>query len=434
MRIAHLSDLHYAAETLAQVDACVAAAIAAATQNGCEVGILSGDAFDHGLHLHQPAVAALTQRLRAWADTTPIVILQGTFSHDTPGSLDIFKSLGGAYPIYVADRITQVALTPSGWKEPENGGWRFTPDTIPDGARLLVSALPTVNQAILAATVGADASLGHYLEAVLAGWADVNRAAARSGIPTVVVSHGTVSGCTTEHGVPMAGLDHEFTLGSLFATEASAIMLGHIHKSQSWTHQGRTIAYAGSIARLHYGEDGEKGWLQWEVATHAAQCTLRPTPARKTVDIVFDGTPDLSMIEARARELRGADVRVRWSVPETERASVDTEAVCAALRAAGARDLKLEGTIVPIVTARAPGISTETSLAMQLKRWQEASGMTVENWDRELTDLATSTPKDIAESRIASLLECTGRAMHSATIPIAAPQPQKNTLSAAVTP
>ncbi|MBK7237545.1 MAG: hypothetical protein IPI02_18670 [Sterolibacteriaceae bacterium] len=53
-----------------------------------------------------------------------------------------------------------------------------------------------------------------------------HRDARASGIPTAVVSHGTVSGCTTEHGVPMAGLDHGFSTGSLFAAEStSAVML-----------------------------------------------------------------------------------------------------------------------------------------------------------------------------------------------------------------
>jgi len=78
-----------------------------------------------------------------------------------------------------------------------------------------------------------------------------------------------VFGCVSEHGVPMAGFDHEFTTGALFAAEAQAFLLGHIHRHQAWTAEGaagrQCIAYAGSIGRLHYGEEGEKGFLLWEI-------------------------------------------------------------------------------------------------------------------------------------------------------------------------
>ncbi|MCK7500603.1 MAG: hypothetical protein MZW92_68050 [Comamonadaceae bacterium] len=40
------------------------------------------------------------------------------------------------------------------------------------------------------------------------------------------MSHGTVCGCVTEQGVPMAGLDHEFTTGALFDAQASAFYSG----------------------------------------------------------------------------------------------------------------------------------------------------------------------------------------------------------------
>ena len=59
----------------------------------------------------------------------------------------------------------------------------------------------------------------------------------------------------------MAGMDHEFSVGGLFALEASAVMLGHIHKHQTWQNDGRMIAYAGSLCRLHHGEIGDNGGL-----------------------------------------------------------------------------------------------------------------------------------------------------------------------------
>ncbi len=169
------------------------------------------------------------------------------------------------------------------------------------------------------------------------------------------VSHGTVCGCVTEHGVPMAGLDHEFTTSALFGAETSAFMLGHIHKHQAWNDGERVIAYAGSIGRLHYGEEGDKGFVLWTVDAIGATFDFVPTPARRMVHLDFPATPDLESIRAAAQSAQGAFVRVRWSVPEEERDSIDRAAIVAAL--AGAAEVKLEARVIPVVRSRAEGIS-----------------------------------------------------------------------------
>jgi len=51
-------------------------------------------------------------------------------------------------------------------------------------------------------------------------------------------------------------------------------------------------------ARFHYGEEGDKGFLVWQVDADGADCTLHPTPARRTVDICFEGKPVLDELRA----------------------------------------------------------------------------------------------------------------------------------------
>jgi hypothetical protein len=187
-----------------------------------------------------------------------VLLLQGTYPHEPSGTLDIFRRLAASHSIHVADRIQQVALTSNGsWAK--SSGWRF--DRIPENALTVFSCLPSVNKANVAATVGATGAAeaaGRASAALLGAWGVVNRQARSAGITTVGVSHGTVSGCVTEHGVPMAGLDHEFTTTALFSAEASAFMLGHIHLHQVWREGNRLVAYAGSIRRLHYGEERQR--------------------------------------------------------------------------------------------------------------------------------------------------------------------------------
>lgn len=217
IRIAQFSDLHYGTKTLAEADRCFGAAIDRAITLGVRAAVLSGDATDHALDLHAPAAERLFAQVWRLADHCPVLMLQGTFSHEPPGTLAIFRLLGGRYRVHVVDCIGQVALT-------ANGQWLSSTgrcfDAVPAGTQALFSCVPTVNKAMVAATVGAtDAAqaVGEQLSLLLQGYAPINRVARSQGVPTIGVSHGTVFGCLSEHGVPMAGFDHEFTTSALFA-------------------------------------------------------------------------------------------------------------------------------------------------------------------------------------------------------------------------
>ncbi|WP_421884194.1 metallophosphoesterase family protein [Methylibium sp.] len=377
IRIAHCSDLHYGPKNLAEADRCFGAAVDRAIALGAQVAVLSGDAIDHALDLHSPSAERLARQVRRLADHCPVLMLQGTFSHEPPGTLALFRLLGGRHPVHVADRIAQVGLTAAGrWVVSD--GWRF--NGLPAGVQALLSCVPTVNKAMVAAAMGASAAAeatGEQLAALLAGFAPGHRAARRQGVPTIGVSHGTVFGCLSEHGVPMAGFDHEFTTGALFASEAQAFMLGHIHRHQAWQRVGtaghQCVAYAGSIGRFHYGEEGEKGFLMWEVDADGARFDRVATPARRTVDIVFEGKPDLDALRTTIaqQDIAGAHVRVRWTVAdedrhEVDRALIERELGCAA-------EVKLEGRIVPVVRTRAAGISRASSLADKVRQWAQVT-------------------------------------------------------------
>ncbi|KQP23348.1 metallophosphoesterase family protein [Pseudorhodoferax sp. Leaf267] len=405
MRIAHLSDLHYGTRTLEEADRCLAHAVDRIGALGVDAAVLSGDATDHALALHSPAAARLLTQLRRLADHCPVLVLQGTYAHEPPGALDVLRTLGGRHPIHVADRIQQLALTQAGhWTA--SAAWCF--DVLPADAAAVFCCVPTVNKATVAAAVGAaqaGAELGDQLATLLAGFAPSHRAARARGLPTIGVSHGTVFGCLSEHGVPTAGFDHEFTTGALFAAEAQAFLLGHIHRHQAWRQHDacgtQCIAYAGSIGRFHHGEEGDKGFLLWQVEAHRADCRLVPTPARLTVDIVFAGRPDLDALRlAAAREaVAGASVRVRWTIADEERCAVDRAAMLRIL--AGATDVQLEGRIVPLARARAPGIAQLPSLADKVQAWARTVQVDPDPLLACLAELAASPPDDTAARALA---------------------------------
>ena len=402
IRIAHFSDLHYGHKTLAEADGCFGAAIDQAIEARVQAAVLSGDATDHALDLHAPATLCLIAQVKRLADHCPVLMLQGTFSHEPPGALSVFRLLGARHPIHVADRIEQVVLLRQGqWLSSD--AWRF--DTLPVAPLALFTCVPTVNKAVVAATVGAAnaaTSVAEHLAALLAGFAPVHREARARGVPTIGVSHGTVFGCTSEHGVPMAGFDHEFTTGALFAAEATAFMLGHIHMHQAWMRDHgagvQCIAYAGSIGRFHFGEQGDKGFLVWEIGADAAGFQLHATPARRTMDIVFEGRPDFAALrEAVAQQsLTGASVRVRWTVAEEDRQAIDRAAIQALLSEAA--EVKLEGRIVSVVRTRAAGISQLTGLADKVRLWAQITQCAPQPLLDCLGRLTSVSPEEIAQA------------------------------------
>ena len=204
----------------------------------------------------------------------------------------------------------------------------------------------------------------------------------------------------TEHGVPMAGLDHEFTTGSLFSAGTSAFLLGHIHKHQAWENDGRRIAYPGSIGRFHYGEQGAKGFLWWRIDAAGAEFDLVETPAKRTIEIAFDGLPDMVELAALAerQDIAEAFVRVRWNVPDEDRHQVDRNAIQQLLK--NAAEIKLEGRVIPVVRTRAAGISREAGIAAKVQAWARATEAVAAPLLDCLQALQYRTPDEIAATAL----------------------------------
>ncbi len=368
-----------------------------------DVIICTGDATDHAVDAHSPAFAALARRVHQASAIAPVIMLQGTFSHEPRGLVDLYPVVSADYPVLAMSRICQAALMPDNtWIQ--SPSWSF--ESVPEGARLIVSAVPTMNKADVAATSGAATAgeaAGEAINTVLRGFAAIHLAARALGIPSVVLGHGTVNGCMTEHDVPMAGLDHEFSAGGLFAAEATAVMLGHIHKHQSWDHFGRVIAYAGSLTRLHHGEVGDKGALYWSLEAVTASFEQIVTPTRKSVTIEFAGLPDIEQLRANAAELKDCDVRVRWEVAAADRDKVDVKAIKAALAEIGVNEVKLEGTVGQVTRVRAEGMNRLTTIESKLGQWAKTTGVDSEPLLARLSLLHGAKGEDVLAGVLDSL-------------------------------
>lgn len=374
IRIAHMSDLHYCAENLAESDRCFSRAVTDAILEGVDCAIITGDSSDHALDAHTPSVRALAAEIKRLADHCPVLMLQGTFSHEPPGFLKMLAMVGARHPITVADRISSFGLLTGQTR------YGFVPFKGEGDFQVVLHCLPTLNKADIASLVEAKvdeaaSQAREIVSQVLHSWGPVNANLRERGIPSMVLSHGTVFNSISEHGVPMAGTDHELGLGSLFAAGAHGVALGHIHKHQSW-HQvtpgfQQLVAYAGSIGRFHHGEQGDKFWLLWSLSAEGAHIQTNVTPARTNVDLVFEGPPDLEEIRQRADSLAGAFVRIRYCIDEEFRQNVDRAAIRLILEKAA--DVQIEGRTLTVQRQRAQGISSQP-LSEKLATWANVTG------------------------------------------------------------
>lgn len=428
VKVAHMSDLHYSADNLDESDRCFTAAVTEAIGNGVNCAIITGDSTDHALDAHQPAVRALARQIKRLANHCPVLMLQGTFSHEPVGFLKMLSMVGAKHPITVADRVGSFGLRSDGFAiEPVQSNANY---------QLVLHTLPTLNKADIAALAGdsTHSEARRIIANVLQSWEPVNRALRQRGIPSLILSHGTVLSSISEHGVPMAGADHELGLGSLFAAQASGVALGHIHKQQEWidTAQGyqQVVAYAGSIGRFHHGESGDKFWLLWELDGQGAVIEKHQTPSRRTVDLNFDGIPDLDELRTRAQECAGASVRLRYVVDEEHRQKVDRTAIRAILQAAGVQQVQIEGRTLIVQRQRAQGIST-VGLEEKLALWCEATETPgLEALQTRLVTLLNEEPDAIA----ARILERLALKAAPQPQPIAKPLAKKKPANQAAKP
>jgi exonuclease SbcD len=118
---------------------------------------------------------------------------------------------------------------------------------------------------------------------------------------------------------------------------------------------------------LHFGEIDPKGFLIWNLRPDGADFQFIETPAKRLLQIDFPGVPDMAELERQAVNAEGAHVRIRASIDEEHRASIDRDAIKALFKHAA--DLSIEIRVNPIQRSRSEGMNRATSLTEKLEKW-----------------------------------------------------------------
>jgi DNA repair exonuclease SbcCD nuclease subunit len=367
-RFPHIGDAHIQAshprngDRLASLDQIIDAGLATA---GLAAWLWPGDVF------HQKSTPedrnAVASRLQRMAAAAPVLICYG--NHDAAGDLEIFERLSATFPIIVAAR----------------------PDVIEFRTATKITAacfaLPYPHRAGLVAEGIAHDDLAAAAELQLDP-VFIHAAANLHVARALMIGHVNIGGAVSSVGQPQIG--RELELSPMLLAR-----LGNIPKAFNHIHRHQEIygaVYAGSIARMDFGENEPKGFVEWTLddalicaeATDSAwswrfvpletprqvQIDGRLTREAFTYDIVGDGNPPH---DGAALAWAGCDVRVRYRYVRSEVSALDVAKIHAEF--AGCRSLKIEGIPELEHQVRAPEIAAAATLEAKVLAYASTLGL-----------------------------------------------------------
>lgn len=397
LRVASTADIHTTSgPRLADTQRCAEFVADDGAERGVDlysvVGDLAGADAPHESTAEERNVN--DQVLQRMAQHAPVIVVEG--NHESPGDLDGYGRLQGAYPIVVATRPTIFHLAP--WSDMLARRLVLErPGRDELAAAVRVQAGPLVEARVYALpfphrrwwSIAATAPLADQraemigcLRTLLDAWRlDIAQAKAL-GIVTVFAFHGNFGGAITggneiiEGGLQQPhrpvhvhiGREVELSPHDVDELDVDLGVYGHIHKKQRIGARG---AYSGTPAAQNHGEPDAKAYL-YAVARCGGEpdLTFVPTPARRLITVDAEWRPgpaDLRGAPFPASLLgqggtwyhqgdtedelldaiRGAEVRLRWRVAAEYRDACPSEELADWLRAHGAIQVRSLPTTIP---------------------------------------------------------------------------------------
>ena len=380
MKLLHASDIHACKEHEAEALKSLDEIEQYQGKNPVDLTVFAGDFWDATMqNTDQSGFDRFLGRLTSISSHSPVVMVEGTPSHDVDGSLDVIKRLQSMKGITVLEPRKPYFLA----EHAIEGDTRIT-DSLGDydNAKLLILGIPEPRKKYLLAqgTAGKDATdeevrnkmhlLCFQLAAIRAQYKD---------LPCLVVYHGDVAGTTLQNDETVErGTGIAITIDDLADIGADYYALGHIHKPQ----QVGTLPayYAGSVYAKNFGESHKPGFNVVDIFSDLYGGFNTQTgrvdfshPQNLKVKIGF------KLKDTDFHDVSGRRVWVEISCTKEEKAFIDTDAMLARLIQAGA----VPGSRVTVVTesietVRAADIAGESiTPTRKLEIWGEQSKVVI---------------------------------------------------------
>lgn len=266
IRVLHTGDLHIGnfpgpeknGENARYLDICkcLDALVAGAREQKPDIAVIAGDIFhqarvwsDRGLKEQQTAV----KFLRELETICPIVVMRGTPNHD---SEEQFKTLESTFE---GDERVDIITGPE---------WRAY--SLDDGKKIQIACLPGFDRGYYRAK-HPGLSKEEENEVFTKAIADMIiglKAQCIPGVPAVLMSHYTITGCNMESGQTAFFSQFEPVVypDTLAAADFDLVCFGHIHRPQQLEGCKNTF-YCGAISALNFNDEGQRrGYYIHELA------------------------------------------------------------------------------------------------------------------------------------------------------------------------
>ncbi|MEO8483097.1 MAG: metallophosphoesterase [Acidobacteriota bacterium] len=349
----------------------------------------------------------LTSYVQAFAAAATVLVCYG--NHDQPGDLAVLERLQGVHRIRVVDTPGVVTFETA------------------LGVPVSAFVLPYPHKGGLVAAGVDHQALGQDAASLLdpifmTAAAALEPLIAAGHIP-LMATHINIGGSVSSVGQPQIGQEIELNPALLARLPMSvAVLANHIHKHQ----QVGRLVYAGSIARMDFGEQEAKGFVEWtwddEARAWSWEFILLDTPGQFhiegrltrdafTIDTVngehvSPGPGDDGLV-LPGDDFKGGDVRCRYHFVKAEIGALDVAKIHAEF--AGCRTLVLEPIAEQAHSVRAPEIAAAVTLDEKVHAYAARQGIAVTpGFDAKLA-LIQSSPDDAVQALVATQLASIGQ-------------------------
>lgn len=317
--------------------ACLDKLAETAEQRRPDIVVISGDVFhqarvwsDRGLKESRTAISYI-RRLELVA---PVVVVRGTPNHDSEQQFEMLKAaFEGDGNVHVITEPKVVKIYTGAW------GW------------VQVAGLPGFDRGVFRAAhpgLSREEETQVFTEA-LANIIIGLKAQCEPGVPTILSTHFTVTGCNMESGQTALFAQFEPVIepATLAAAGFDLVALGHIHRPQPLPEAGNAF-YCGSLMGLNFNDEAqERGFYLHEIDHGQVRSEYITTPYRafQTVRLGPGNVEDINagpeegleaFVDHHFGPFTGKIVRVLYSCSDADNKAFNKAALEDALYKAGA--------------------------------------------------------------------------------------------------
>lgn len=370
MRIAHAADLHFCKEHQKEALESIDEICLSLTTNPVDLVAIAGDTWDASmLNTESSGFNDFVARIQNLATFAPVVMVYGTPSHDTDGSLEVFRKIKAKNTITILEAAKPYFL--------ENGNVVET-STAPEA---LIFGIPEPRKKYLLANATAgkeetESAIRDAMQKLCFLLAAKRREF--PDIPCVMLYHGDIAGSSLQNDRTIErGTGIAISIDDLASIGADYYALGHIHKPQ----QVGTLPayYAGSIYPKDFGETHKAGFNIVEIESAGTAAKVTRIDFQHPQNMKIEGYADFSVDAMGAEgDFKEKKVWLEITCTKEERVLLDEEKILSELRSHGAVEgSRVSISEIPTETVRAAEITGASGVSDKFKVWAENTGIEV---------------------------------------------------------